>query len=80
MKILADISQPIRQPYEIDNKYTSLIQWIEKNPDDSPAFAEDEKIQELWGNFFDQYLDSWHSDSKILACYTSNGTFIGEAE
>lgn len=80
MKILADIPQPVRQPYEIDDKYALLIQWIEKNPNVSPAFAEDEKIQKLWGNFFDQYLDSWHSDSKILTCYTPNGTFIGEAE
>lgn len=80
MKILVDIPQPVRQPYEIDDRYAPLIQWIEENPDDLPEFAEDKNIQKLWENFFDQYLDSWHSDSKISACYTLNGFFIGEAE
>lgn len=70
---VSDFCGPHRFPFEIEDKYAPLIQWIEENPDKD--YADDEEIQSLWDDFYFDYVECapWGKDF-----YTPNDVMFAQ--
>ena len=76
MQILVDVPRPVREPFEIDDRYAPLIKFFEENPDLSWDEADNgEEIERLYEDFCEQYVNYAQFGTKF---YTKDGVLFAE--